>query len=120
MRDTPSYAGGDAAAAFAAAHRVWRQAFRIGRHTGVPMEPRSLVADSEPATRALTLWISSQVPHMLQDIAGGYKRAGEGGTAGAPAAILNAVNDALGPFGVRLTEQPLTPERVLRALGSAR
>jgi CO/xanthine dehydrogenase Mo-binding subunit len=29
-------------------------------------------------------------------IAGGYKGAGEGGTAGAPAAILNAVNDALG------------------------
>ena len=29
----------------------------------------------------------------------GYKGAGEGGTAGAPAAILNAVNDALAPFG---------------------
>ena len=53
-------------------------------------------------------------------IAGGYKGAGEGGTAGAPAAILNAVNDALAPFGVMLTEQPLTPERVLRALGRAR
>jgi len=50
-------------------------------------------------------------------IAGGYKGAGEGGTAGAPAAILNAVNDALAPFGVTLTEQPVTPERVLRALG---
>jgi carbon-monoxide dehydrogenase large subunit len=53
-------------------------------------------------------------------IAGGYKGAGEGGTAGAPAAILNAVNDALAPFGVMLTEQPLTPERVMRALGRAR
>jgi len=50
-------------------------------------------------------------------IAGGYKGAGEGGTAGAPAAILNAVNDALAPFGAALTEQPVTPERVLRALG---
>ena len=61
-------AGGDAAAAFAAADRVYRQTFRIGRHTGVPMEPRSLVADYEPFTRALTLWLSSQVPHMLQAV----------------------------------------------------
>ena len=50
-------------------------------------------------------------------IAGGYKGAGESGTAGAPAAILNAVNDALVPFGAMLAEQPITPERVLRALG---
>ena len=61
-------AGGDAAAAFAAADRVYRQTFRIGRHTGVPLEPRSLVADYEPFTRALTLWISSQVPHMMQAV----------------------------------------------------
>ena len=50
-------------------------------------------------------------------IAGGYKGAGEGGTAGAPAAILNAVNDALVPFGAMITEQPMTPQRVLLALG---
>ena len=53
-------------------------------------------------------------------IAGGYKGAGEGGTAGAPAAILNAVNDALAPFGAMVTDQPVTPERVLRALGRLR
>ena len=52
-------------------------------------------------------------------IAGGYKGAGEGGTAGAPAAILNAVNDALAPFGAMLTEQPVTAERVLAALRGA-
>ena len=61
-------AGGDPARAFASASRTWRRTFRIGRHTGVPIEPRSLVADYEPATRALTLWISSQVPHMMQAI----------------------------------------------------
>jgi len=49
-------------------------------------------------------------------IAGGFKGAGEAGATGAPAAILNAVNDALAPLGVMLTEQPLTPERVVRAL----
>ncbi|MBI1848360.1 MAG: xanthine dehydrogenase family protein [Candidatus Rokubacteria bacterium] len=61
-------ASGDVDQAFARAHRVWARTFTIGRHTGVPMEPRGLVADFEPATRALTLWISSQVPHMMQAV----------------------------------------------------
>ena len=47
----------------------------------------------------------------------GAKGAGEAGTAGAPAAIMNAINDALAPFKARVTEQPFTPERILRALG---
>ncbi len=47
----------------------------------------------------------------------GAKGAGEAGTAGAAAAVLNAVNDALAPLGTRLTEIPLTPERILTALG---
>jgi carbon-monoxide dehydrogenase large subunit len=61
-------AGGDAEAAFAATPRVWRRRFTSGRHTGVPLEPRGLVADFEPATRALTVWISTQVPHMMQAV----------------------------------------------------
>src|SRR2546422_4434008 len=60
--------GGEPDAAFAAAPRVWRGRFTTGRHTGVPMEPRGLVADFEPATRALTVWISTQVPHMMQAV----------------------------------------------------
>ncbi len=47
----------------------------------------------------------------------GAKGAGEAGTAGAAACVLNAVNDALAPLGAVLTEVPLTPERVLTALG---
>ena len=47
----------------------------------------------------------------------GAKGAGEAGTAGAPAAIMNALNDALIPFDVRLTRQPFTPQKVLEALG---
>src|SRR3989442_14706746 len=42
--------------------------FTTGRHTGVPLEPRGLVADYEPATRSLTVWISTQVPHMMQAV----------------------------------------------------
>jgi carbon-monoxide dehydrogenase large subunit len=48
----------------------------------------------------------------------GAKGAGEAGTAGAPAAIMNAINDALGPLNARVHEQPFTPERILRALGT--
>jgi carbon-monoxide dehydrogenase large subunit len=55
-------------ASFASAHRVYARTFTIGRHTGVPMEPRSLVAEFEPFTRALTLWMSTQVPHMMQAV----------------------------------------------------
>lgn len=46
----------------------------------------------------------------------GAKGAGEAGTAGAPAAILNALNDALAPFDAELYDMPFTPEKVLRAL----
>ena len=42
---------------------------------------------------------------------------GEAGTAGAPAAIMNAINDALKPFGAKVFAQPFTPERILQALG---
>jgi carbon-monoxide dehydrogenase large subunit len=48
----------------------------------------------------------------------GAKGAGEAGTAGAPAAVMNAVNDALAPLGAQLiTEMPITPTVVLKALG---
>src|SRR5256886_778967 len=61
-------ATGDVDAARARAHRTYRRTFRVGRHTGVPMEPRGLVADFDPPTRALTVWISTQVPHMMQAV----------------------------------------------------
>ncbi|MGB7834305.1 MAG: molybdopterin cofactor-binding domain-containing protein, partial [Xanthobacteraceae bacterium] len=48
----------------------------------------------------------------------GAKGAGEAGTAGASGAIMNAVNDALRPLGAPpITEIPITPDVVLRALG---
>jgi CO/xanthine dehydrogenase Mo-binding subunit len=45
----------------------------------------------------------------------GIKGGGEGGRMGAPGALSSAVEDALGPLGVRADELPLTPRR-LRAL----
>jgi aerobic carbon-monoxide dehydrogenase large subunit len=48
----------------------------------------------------------------------GAKGAGEAGTAGAPACVMNALNDALRPLNAApLLEMPFTPERVLKALG---
>jgi carbon-monoxide dehydrogenase large subunit len=44
---------------------------------------------------------------------GGYKGVGEGGAIGAPAAVVNAVADALAPFGVDVTELPLSPARIM-------
>ena len=49
----------------------------------------------------------------------GAKGAGEAGTAGAPAAVMNAINDALAPLNGRVAAQPFTPEVVLKALGKA-
>ena len=61
-------AGGDVARGVRRRPARWARTFTTGRHTGVPLEPRSLVADFEPATRALTVWISTQVPHMMQAV----------------------------------------------------
>jgi carbon-monoxide dehydrogenase large subunit len=47
----------------------------------------------------------------------GAKGVGEAGTAGAPGAVMNAINDALSPFGVSVTQQPHTPQQILKALG---
>ncbi len=44
------------------------------------------------------------------------KGLGEGGGIGAPAAIINAINDALSPFGVEVDEMPATPQRIRAAL----
>ena len=46
---------------------------------------------------------------------GGFRGMGEGGTIGAPAAIANAVSDALSPLGIEITTLPITPEQNLPA-----
>lgn len=50
---------------------------------------------------------------------GGFKGMGEGGAIGAPAAVFNAVADAVAPLGVRLTRQPLAPKMLFEALHGA-
>src|SRR5213593_2526217 len=50
----------------------------------------------------------------------GAKGLGEGGAISPPAAIANAIEDALAPFGVRVTETPVTPARILARLAAER
>lgn len=68
------------------------------------------------ATEVPDIWVGHvETPTSYSE--GGFKGAGEGGVAGSPGAVLNAVNDALSPFGARVSRVPITPEVVLRALG---
>jgi carbon-monoxide dehydrogenase large subunit len=46
----------------------------------------------------------------------GAKGVGEGGAIGAPGAVLNAVTDALSPFGIEIFEMPITPQRIVQLL----
>jgi aerobic carbon-monoxide dehydrogenase large subunit len=48
---------------------------------------------------------------------GGIKGMGEGGQIAAPAAVVNAVADALAPFGARVRDLPLKPDYVLELIG---
>jgi aerobic carbon-monoxide dehydrogenase large subunit len=47
---------------------------------------------------------------------GGFKGVGEGGAIGAPPAVVNAVADAISPFGVTVTRLPLSPSRIVELL----
>jgi len=57
-----------------------------------------------------------QTPTSVSEL--GAKGVGESGTGAAPAVVMNAINDALLPFGACVTTQPITPEVILTALGT--
>ena len=60
--------------------------------------------------------VETEQPNTL----GGFRGMGEGGTIGAPAAIANAVSDALSALGVEVFEVPITPERLFRLIEEAK
>lgn len=53
------------------------------------------------------------------DTLGGFRGMGEGGTIGAPAAIANAVSDALSHLGIGIDELPITPDRLHKLVAAA-
>jgi carbon-monoxide dehydrogenase large subunit len=50
---------------------------------------------------------------------GGYKGLGEGGAIVGPAALCNAVRDALAPLGISVTQQPLSPNKIVSLIEAA-
>jgi carbon-monoxide dehydrogenase large subunit len=62
----------------------------------------------------------AHVESGLPQTIGGFRGMGEGGTIGAPAAIANALADALAPLGIEIFELPVTPERLFRLIEAAK
>ncbi|WP_064745198.1 xanthine dehydrogenase family protein molybdopterin-binding subunit [Pseudonocardia acaciae] len=59
---------GDLDAARAGAHRVIRRVFRNHRQAGVPLENRGCVAVPDPTGQGVTLWSSTQMPHLVRTL----------------------------------------------------
>jgi carbon-monoxide dehydrogenase large subunit len=59
--------------------------------------------------------------HHLETLSPGgendFRGVGEGGMIGSPAALTNAIEDALRPFGARVTDQYLPPTKILELAG---
>ena len=62
------FSAGDTDAAFAASDKVVEETFDFGRHTGVTLESRAILADYDPSEEQLTVHLSGQAPHMMQGI----------------------------------------------------
>jgi len=88
-----------------------------GRDHAITAEARRTLADYLPPTAheipPIELHhIETPSPNSITMAKG----LGEGGCIGAPAAVINAINDALSPFGVEIDEMPATPQRIRAAL----
>jgi carbon-monoxide dehydrogenase large subunit len=90
---------GDVAAAFATAHKVVEARFVTGRHTGVTLEPRSIIADYNPADETLTVYHSTQAPHMMQGVFAKQLRMKEGD-------VRVICKDVGGSFGIKVHVYP--------------
>lgn len=61
----------------------------------------------------------SHIETVMPANPGGFRGMGEGGTIGAPAAVANAIADALGHLDIDITELPVTGERLFRLIQAA-
>jgi len=86
---------GDVDKAFKEADIVIEETYEFGRHTAVSLEPRSMIADWNPGSERLTVYISNQVPHMMQYL---FSR-----TLGVPEHMVRVVSpDVGGSFGMKI------------------
>jgi carbon-monoxide dehydrogenase large subunit len=62
------YENGDVDKAFAEADRVFTKRFHHGRFHAAPLEGRGLVADWDAGSQELTVWMSTQIPHLVRTL----------------------------------------------------
>ncbi len=58
--------GGDVDEAFAAAPHVFSKRFHVQRYAAMPIETRGVIANYDPATRSVKVWLSNQFPHTTR------------------------------------------------------
>src|SRR6185436_12642976 len=86
---------GGAEAAFAKADVVVEDTFHFGRHTGVCLEGRAILADYNAGEHSLTVYHATQAPHMMQDIFSRHL--------GIPEANVRVITkDVGGAFGIKV------------------
>ena len=90
-----NFAAGDVDQAFETAAVVVEETFDIGRHTGVTVEPRSIVADYQPGENKLTVYQSTQAPHMMQNVFAKHLGLDEGD-------VRVVTKDVGGSFGIKV------------------
>ena len=90
---------GDVEAAFMASHKVVEAVFHTGRHTGICLEPRSILADYNPAEQQLTVYHSTQAPHMMQGVLAKQLRLNEGD-------VRVICGDVGGSYGIKVHVYP--------------
>src|SRR5437867_7665398 len=82
-------------AAMKSAHLVVEDTIRFGRHTGVTMEPRAILADYNPAEESMTVYHCGQSPHMMQGIIASRLRSEE-------RRVRIVARDVGGSFGIKI------------------
>jgi carbon-monoxide dehydrogenase large subunit len=106
------YERGDVEAIFEKADHVFSKRLVHGRHMAAPLENRAIVADYEVSTEELTMWVSTQMPHML--------RSELAGPLGIPESRIRVVGPSVGGgFGMKCVvfdEDAIVPA-VSRLLG---
>ena len=86
-------------AALAEAEAVVEAVFEFGRHTGVTLEARSIVADWNPGEARLTVYQGTQAPHMMQNLLALHLGLEE-------AQVRVVCKDVGGSFGVKIHVYP--------------
>ncbi len=99
---------GDVDAAFAQAHRLFEETFRIHRYIAAPMETRGVLADPTAQDNRITLTSSTQFPHLLRGFLAGVLGLSE-------ADIRVVAPDVGGGFGVKCE---FYPEEVLAVVAA--